>query len=170
MKGHSIMAINGVLSVQVQDADKEKTSFQIPFSNSTSLLADILAWAAGLLSLLDVIIDTKELKAKICLSIPIPGGVKATPAAGAEIERTGLIGFDTPSVFSNYSEDIPGFAYAKFVGNTIPLADTDVAAYVDYVRLVNHNCQGTDRDGNVLGVVTKGEKTFRKHRKSTARS
>jgi hypothetical protein len=164
------MSIMGTLSVQVEDADKEVTSLDIPFINSTSLLADILAWAAGLLSALDLVIDAKQNKAKICLSIPLPGGIKATATAGAEIERTGLIGFDTPSVFSSYSEDIPGFAYSKFVGNNIDLANAQVSAYVDYVRLANSNTQGTDRDGNVLGVVKKGKKTFRKHRKSTARA
>jgi len=164
------MATDGVLSIQVQDADNEVTSIDIPFTNSDNLLASILAWAAGLLSLLDLVIDVKMNKAKICLAIPLPGGVKASPVAGAEIERTGLIGFDTPGVFSSYSEDIAGFAYAKFVGNNINLADTDVSAYVDYVRLVQHNTQGTDRDANILGVVKKGKKTFRKHRKSTSRS
>lgn len=163
-------AIDGVLSIQVMDADTEKTSMDIPFVNSTGLLADIVSWATGLLTALDVVVDVQLMKVKVCLSIPIPGGAKSSPVAGAEIERNGLIGFATPAVVSNYSENIPGFAYSKFVGNKINTADTAVSAYIDYVRLANSNTQGTDRDGNILGLSTKAVKTFRKHRKSTARS
>lgn len=163
-------AVSGVVSYQIKDADHEPTSLDIPFTTSTGLLADIIAWIVTITPALDLVVDGQILKIKVSLLIPLPGGLKSAPTAGAENERTGLFSMTASGTPNSYGEDIPSFASIYFTGNQIDLANTNVASFVGLLTSVSNNTRVTDRYGNNLTGVRNAIKTFRKHRRALRRA
>ncbi len=152
-------------SFHVIDADGEKVSNvlwkQYP---DTTTLATVQSTADTLGGLMDAVLDGKLFKIRICLEFQ-PTGVKSDAVAGSEIERTGLVQFDTSALLRNFSVDLPAFAASKFLGNKINLADTDVSTLLS--TLISGGW--ADPFNNTLSEVLTGVKTFRKHRKQTKR-
>jgi len=164
-------AISGVVSYQLKDADHEPTSLDIPFTTSTGLLADIVAWIGTITPAIDLVVDGQILKIKLSLLIPLPtSGIKTAPASGAENERTGLFSMVASGTPNGYGFDMPSFSSIYFTGNQIDTSNTNVAALVTLLTSVTNNTRVTDRYGNNLASVKNAVKTFRKHRRALRRA
>jgi len=162
-----------IVSVRVSDADGE--IFSMPLygkAADTVTLAQIVLAVAAVVTDLDAILDGKIVKLGACLDVALPGGLKTDAVGGAEIERTGLIPMVNADVPRTWSNDIPAFAYDKFVSGTnrINMTDSDVQAYLTNFSVNAGNIVWTDPYGNVLTDVKEGVKTFRKHRGQTKRT
>jgi phage tail sheath protein FI len=163
-------AVSGLISYQLQDADKEITSLDIPFSTSTGLLADIVAFIGTLTPAVDLITDGAIRKIRVSISVPIPGTPKANANAGAENERTGLFQLSASGTSNSYGLDVPAFKASDFTANMVTLSQTDVASFTALLTATTNNTQITDRYGNPITAVKRATKTFRKHRKALRRA
>lgn len=161
-----------IVSVRISDTDGE--IFSMPLYGTaadTVTLAQIVTAVAAIVSDLDAVIDGQILKLGACIDVTLPGGLKASPVSGSEIERTALFHLENPSNRA-FGLDIPAFAYDKFVAGTnlVNMADTDVAALSTNFSVNAGNIVWTDPYGNVITDLLEGVKTFRKHRASTKRN
>ena len=150
------------VSIQLVDADGTPKAFDIPikFSDAVATLASLTAWIAGLITVLDPTIDVKVNKARVCLSIPLPGGIKATANASSINERTALFTMSPEAGAPAYGVDVPGYLPSLFAGDTVPLAGA-TSTLLAYLETVSGTIVATDRYGNALQSVKKAKKTFR---------
>ena len=150
-------------SIQVQDADGSTKAFDLPlkFDDATASLSAVLAWIAGLISALDPVIDVKVNKARVCFSVPLPGGIKSSPNAASINERTGLVQYAVSGSPFSYGVDIPGMLPSLFTGDTLAISGV-VATLNTYLTTPSSTIVATDRNGNALTTVKKANKTFRK--------
>jgi len=162
-----------VVSVRIADADGE--IFSMPLyghAADTVTLAQVVLAVQAIVEDLDGILDGQVVKLGACIDVTLPVGIKEVPATGAEIERTGLLPMVNASVPRTWSNDIPAFAYDKFITGTnrIDMTDASVQAYLSNFTVNAGNIVWTDPYGNVLTEVRDGVKTFRKHRGQTKRT
>lgn len=162
---------NGMLSLTIQDYDGEITStpMYIQFNNDLETLASIASFAQGVMTDLSPLLDGSIVKCRFTWDLTPTGG---TPVSGSEIERVGSLTFALADLSGrSYSYEIPAFKYSKFVGNNIPLTDTDVATFVDLVTIPTGSIVVVNEDwSRALPTARFGRKVFRKHRKQTKRT
>jgi hypothetical protein len=144
-------------SVQVVDAQGDKATFLVwkKMADTTSFVG--LEAAANILgNLVDTMIDGVVTRVRAVFTTT-PDTVKASPVAGSEVERCGLIQFDTDSEIRNFSLCVPAWSLGFFAGNTIDLADTDVLNFA-------HSFSDTycEANGITIREPIAGKKTFRK--------
>lgn len=150
----------------VQDADGERVGTPLwKEYPDTATLATVKSTADTLAGLADAVLDGKVFRVRICLEFE-PTGVKSSPVSGSEIERTGLLQFDTAALLRNFGLDLPAFALSKFIGNAIDLTDTDVSTLISTIV----SGGWADPFNNDITAALTGRKTFRKHRKQTRRT
>lgn len=168
--------IYGLISFQIIDADKEVTSLDVPFKNTTGLLADILAFIAALSPKLDAVIDGQQLRIRLSIGVPLPGsGIKTAPVTYSDNEKTGLFSVPTFAVSGSepvYGLDVPSFAPAFFVNNQIDLTATEVIDFLAALGTGTDTTQIATREGVLMSVGTPktAVKTFRKHRRALRRA
>jgi hypothetical protein len=150
------------VSIQVVDADGTAKAFDLPiqYDDATASLANILSWVSGLGVSLDTVVDGKLTKIRLCLSVPLPGGIKAIANASSINERTGLITFSATGTPNAYGVDVPCFLPSLFSGDTIPDAGA-TAAFEAYLVTPVNTIRAVDRYGNVLAARKSAKKTFR---------
>jgi hypothetical protein len=160
-----------IASFRLKDADGEP--FTWPYYSvydDTNTIADLGTDLIGLGTLLDAVTDGQIVRNRVVVQFALDAGYKAAPVTGSEIERTGLLGFPLVGLLGkSYSQDIPSFAYSKFTGNAINLADADVIAFNAYMSGSSPLLAYDNTWGYRLGAVQSGRKSFRKHRGSTKR-
>ena len=150
------------VSIQLVDADGTPKAFDIPikYSDAVATLVSLMAWIAGLISVLDPTIDVKVNKARVCISVPLPGGIKATPNAASINERTALFTMSPEAGAPAYGVDVPGYLPSLFSADTVPIAGA-TASLLAYLETPSGTIVATDRYGNALQSVKKAKKTFR---------
>jgi len=160
-------------SMTIEDDDGERFSMPLYglFDDATATLAELIAYVQTLGEDVNDVIDGAIKKASIALNLDTTDwSIRATPVAGCEIERTGLISFNLASSSYSYGVDIPAFAEAKFVGNNIDTGDTNVAALISQLEATSSTFQAVEPvSGKAFTDVRSAKKTFRKHRKQTKR-
>lgn len=154
--------VSANVSIQLIDADGTPKAFDIPikFSDAVATLASLTAWIAGLITVLDPTIDVKVSKARICLSIPLPGGIKTTANASSINERTALFTMSPELSAPAYGVDVPGYLPSLFSGDVVPNTGA-TAAFLAYLETPSGTIVATDRYGNALQSLRKTKKTFR---------
>lgn len=158
--------ISGLLSYQIQDADTEIGSLDINFTTASGLLADVVSFINALTPAIDVVIDGKILKVRLTLNIPLPSGLKATPTAGGELERTALFSMQCANTINTHGLDVPSWAQTDFSLNQVLSSGTGVAAFEALLLATTNTTVMTDRYGNAFTAIKRAAKTFRKHRKA----
>lgn len=150
------------ISIQLVDADGTPKAFDIPikYSDAVATLASLAAWVAGLISVLDPTIDVKVNKARVCISLPLPGGIKTTPNANSINERTALFTMSPEAGAPAYGVDVPGYLPSLFSADVVPVSGA-TAAFLAYLETPSGTIVATDRYGNALQSVKKTKKTFR---------
>ncbi len=157
---------NVLITYTVQDADGDSASVPLygTFDDVTVDLAALSGYAQARASELNDITDVKPTKISITVYPALPSGMKATPVAGSDVEKTGLLTFNLTSPTGKaYSQDIPGFFDAGFAGDTVNPVGTEIEAWVDSmtspslaVRITNNFWTST------LENLRRGLKSFRK--------
>src|SRR5574337_1806557 len=161
------MAIqNAIHTITLQDADGDQASvpLYVSYDDAVATLAALSAYMAGRCAEIDAITDPQIVRQSLLLQTALPGGLKAAPVAGSDVERTGLITFNlTTPTGKAFGLDVPGFKASKFSGDNINLADVDVAAFTTTVTTgggtMTHK---NDLWSSTLATVRKGVKSFRK--------
>lgn len=158
---------NGIHTITLQDADGDQASLPlyVKYDDATATLAAIAAYMAATVGDLDAVTDAQIVKQSFLIQTALPGGLKAAPVAGSDVERTGLITFNrvTPAGKA-YGMDIPGWAAAHFVGDLINLTDAgDVAAWVSRIVTAGGTFEHYDDLWTTkMASGRKGVKSFRK--------
>lgn len=162
----------GLASIQVLDSRGEIASADFPFSYTvgTSTLANIISWVQGLGAAVDLVTDGQITKIRVSLLIPLPGGIKTSPNAGGDNEKTGLLTWDATATPNAYGTDIPAIMNSQLSGNQINLGAAAMSALVLYLETAATGIIGTDRYENALSSVRRGSLTFRKHRRALRRA
>jgi hypothetical protein len=159
------MAIAGVASWQIEDASGTVGSLEVPFVNSTTVLADIITWiTTNMTPAIDVITDGKIRKVRLSLVVTLPGGLKANPVANCDAERSGLFSMVATGTPNGYAVVVPALKSAAYSGDDVNDAQADIAAFETLLTTAVSNTRPTDKYGNVLESVSTSRKTFRKRK------
>lgn len=164
--------LEAIASLQEIDSRGEITSYDQPlkFDTAVTTFANLISWLQGLGVAVDTITDGAITKIRISLLIPLPGGIKATPTAGTDNEKTGLFTMSASGTPNAYGDDVPGIKNSVLVGNAVDLTNAGVAAFVAYITTVATGITPTDRYGNALVSARRANLTFRKHRRALRRA
>lgn len=161
------MAIVNVLqTVTFLDADGNRSSMPLyyVFDDTSLTLAQLRSEAQTNVSQLDAISDGQVVGTTLTLSLALPGGLKASPAAGSNVQETGLNTFNliTPAGKA-FAYDIPAIAQVVLSGKTINQGNAGWQAWRD--RIVNQaisiNFRNNLWNSSLLSIRT-AVKTFRK--------
>lgn len=163
--------IDALASAQIVDADGEVTSHEQPFKfdNTVATIANLISWVQGWAVSLDAVTDGQITKLRLALLIPLPSGLKTAAAANSDNEKTGLFTMNVTGSPNRYGVDVPAFAAALFVGNSIPITGA-VLTYMNYITGTVTGITPSDRYANPLLGAERARKTFRKHRRALSRA
>jgi len=161
------MALQRFLSSwTVEDAKGRKASVPVYglYDDATETIASLVSWMDTVSVQLDDITEAKVVSQSLSIYPALGAGLKASPVANSDVQETGLLTFRLNGLNAkSYSIDIPALVQAKFVGENINLADTDIVAFTD--TMVN-NVSGIGPTEDIwskyLEAIRKGRKAFRK--------
>jgi len=161
------MAIqHGRITFSVQDADGNRSSVvdYVQFDNATATLSAIAAYLSVEAQQLDDIIDGKIVACTFTIEHILPGTLKADAVVGSNVQETALLSFNIPRPGGGtYSQDIPAFAQAYFVGKTVNASATEVLDWTDRMTTPTGTLMSEDDSkAYLLGAFKSGKKTFRK--------
>lgn len=161
----------GHSTIKLIDGANEPKSLDLPFYTAdTNTVADVIAALVAIEALLDKISDSQLVSASLMLSAPLHSGMKTSPVAGSDNEKTGLITYLPSTTRNRYSQVIPAFPSAKFSGNQVNFADADVSNWTGQMIGLATALSWSDRYGHALTEVVSGFKTFRKYRRALRRA
>lgn len=80
------MALGFELFIRIRDEDGDSSTMTLKFPDSLGI-DDITDYADDFLVLLDAVIDGKIEAAGVCVSVTLPGGLKASPIANCDIQQ-----------------------------------------------------------------------------------
>lgn len=112
---------------------EQSTAFYAQADDSQTIAAldtEADAWVTAL----DATTDGVIRDARVTLFPTLPGGIKATAAAGSRVEQTGLLGFNAAGSNKRYSAAIPAVSN----GVTVLAADRLVLTAVDPIGVLIH--------------------------------
>lgn len=162
--------LQGVISTQIRDSRTEVTSYDQPVKFAdTNTLAAIVTAVQGFGASVDTITDGQLTKIRFCLFVPLPSGIKSSPVAGSDNEKTGLATWDVAGSANSYGVDTPAIPNSLLTGNQIITGTGAYAAFISLLQSVG-TLDFTDRYGNSLGVPGHAVLTFRKHRRALRRA
>lgn len=162
--------VEGVISTQVTDSRTEVTSYDQPVEFAdTATVAALINAAQGFGASVDTITDGQITKLRVCITVPLPSGIKTAPVAGADNEKTGLATWDVTGSVNKYGLDTPAIPNSLLSGNQII---TGTGNYASFISLLQSTTFFTfsDRYGNPLAKVARAFLTFRKHRRALRRA
>lgn len=168
------MAIQtALLSFGILDATGVVKSFPdyLSYDDAVATLSSLVTYCQATAVLLDAVTEGKLVSIGLTLNVALPGGLKANPVAGSDVEETGLITYTTEVSGRSWGEDIPAFIQSAFVGKNINQADTDVQAWTNHQA--NAALAARAHADNYIWVFTgikRARKTFRKSRRALNRA
>lgn len=156
-----------IVSYSIVDADGDRASMPIYglFDDSTATLSSIVAWAAARAAQIDAILDGQIVAENLTIYPTLPGGLKTSPNAGSDVEKTALFTWGLGGIAASHSQgmDIPAFLPSKFVGDAVNTVDTAVAAFVTGILPPFGTVTPTNEDwSSGLYSLRKAVKSFRK--------
>lgn len=140
--------------------------FEFP---DTATLADIDTAVQAFVTDTDAITDAQILGVELVVSVPLPGGVKSTPTAGAEVERGALFNFLQEDIKYKFGVLVPAFKKSLIVNGKINLAATAVSTWTALMLAIGGDAVPITTAGRLLTVLSDALITFRKHRKAESR-
>lgn len=156
------MAVN-IINLRLQDSESDTRRATVPFYVTPSLtIAEYQAFVATAAARLDAVSGAKIVAADMVLALTVPGGLKATPAAGSLNERGGLIGMDTVGQWPS-SVRIPAILPTIMSGDSFSLTEPAIADFIDLLSAGVPPVFPHSREGDLfLGTGLYGNKSFRR--------
>lgn len=168
------MAIqNAVISYRIQDATGVVKSYPdyITFDDATATLSSLQTYAQATAVLLDAVTAGKITGVSLTLFQTLPGGLKANPIAGSDVEETGLFTYNTTIANRSYGEDIPAIEQSLLAGKNIDLNNVDVMAWTAHQLNQALAAKPTSEEwASTFTSVRTAQKTFRKSRRALKRA
>jgi hypothetical protein len=162
------------IAVTIRDEPGERTAASAYFTFPDTLtLAQTVTYLQTLISRVDAVTDGVVDRARLSLTVPLPGGIKTTPATGSDNEETGLFTFKlTDPGSKSWAFDVPAIAQAVLQAsspNRIDLTNTDVQNLVTYFTSSGAGTPTNNVWSSTLSAIRTALKTFRKHRRQAKR-
>jgi hypothetical protein len=162
------------MSTTIRDEPGERSAVSLYFTFPDTLtLAQVVTYLQTGITRIDAITDGVIDRAKFVVDVPLPGGIKPTPAPGSDNEETGLFTFQLSEIPSkSWAADVPAIAQAVLDAshpNRIDLTNGDVSNFVTYVVSSGAGSPTNNLWSSLLSGVRTGLKTFRKHRRQAKR-
>ena len=158
---NSSMANVDLITFQLTDAAGKVAQCHV-YVPSGETIEDIQALATAIATELDDVTAAVITEASVRLSLTLPGGLKAEATAGHYVNLGANFAFDAADTEYRHTIRVPGILEALLSGDTVIMADADVAAFttaiVDGTALVDPS----DRYGNDLVAVLPSMATFRR--------
>jgi len=160
------MAIqHGTLSMTVQDIDGNEKSFvdYFKFDDATATLTTLFSAIGVEIGNFDGVTDGKVVNAAMTIDVTLPGGLKADPETGSNVQEAANLTFNTPAPGGlTYTQTIPAFIQAGFTGGVVNELWPAVDAWLTQVTVAGTITSEDDRRAYVLTDFKRGKKTFRK--------
>jgi len=160
----------GHLSLQILDSLGVVASapYYMEFSDADAL-SDINTALEAYVSAVDGVTAGQIVAASLVVSVPLPGGIKATPVAGSEVERGGLFNFSQENIKYKFGILIPAIKSTLIVNGKINLADALVTTFLNLQTAIGGFAVPVSTAANVFIALKDALVTFRKHRKAENR-
>ncbi len=135
----------------------------------TKTLADVNTFLAAYLPKLDAITDAQITGVKYKMVGTLPGGLKASPAAHSEVEKTGLFNFSQADSAYKFGIDVPAISDGVIVNGKVDLTNSDVSTFYGFITTVTQGFTIVSKFVKALGALLDVLISFRKHRKAETR-
>jgi len=154
------------ISYGVIDDQGDTQRIQVTVPQGALTLANITGYAQALAALIDDVIDGYISDISLCLVIGLPGGMKTSANAGAEVERGANFTFQADGTNYAHTIRVPGVLPGLFVGNSVDLTAGAVvalrAALTSGLNIGGTQVIPSDRYENDLTNLIAATKTFRR--------
>lgn len=122
---------HGHISMDLLD-DNGNTNSSIIYCrfDDSQTLATAISEAQIIAGNYDPISDSQITGLHLVLDPPLPGGIKSSPAATAENNRTAVFNLSQSSTPYKFPVEVLSFADALLVGGRVDLSDADVIAFL----------------------------------------
>lgn len=149
-----------LLSMAVVDADGDSKRVQV-FLPAATTQAAIVTFSDSFSALLDAVIDGQITDISYTISVPVPGGLKASPVANSEVQKGALFSFLNASRYK-WGQYIPTWIPANFTGDEVDLEATGVAAFLAAYTAGLAGTNPTNGYSDDLTSLAGNRKAFRK--------
>lgn len=152
------------MAFRLRDEETDTREQTVPVYVPTGLtLVQYQAFADFFAPLLDATTGSQMTAIEINVGLTLPGGLKATPAAGSLNERGGLITFDTTGPRAD-SLRIPGILNTIMSGDAFSLEDALIAPLINAMLTAHGGSTIRPRTSQdyQFSAARKGSKSFRK--------
>lgn len=158
------------LSVQLTDSLGVTAS--VPYYLSiadTQTIDDLNTAMAAILTDLDAVTGAVIANATVNIDVTLPGGIKATPIAGSEVERGALFNWSQLGIKYKFGILVPALRSTLIVNGKINLADAAVSAWNALMSTIGGDVDWVSTANIDLEVLRDALIVFRKHRKAESR-
>lgn len=166
-------AITGGISVSMKDVNNAPTAVLQPFSTSTGLIADTVAYVNAYLPLLDAVTGDQILDSKIIVDNGLPSGLKSSAVAGINNSNGALVDFLTTVVGEKFSNTYPGAMPLVFVPTNQAIVDLSTGSLMQlltaFLTATSNNTRAVNEDGFDLASVLSAIKNDRSQRPALRR-
>lgn len=149
-----------LLSIGVLDADGDTKRVQV-FLPAATTQAAIVTFSDSFCALLDEVIDGQIVEPQYTISIPVPGGLKASPVANCEVQKGALLSFLNASRYK-WGQYVPTWSDDNFSGDEVLLTPQEV---IDFLAAYTAGLAGTNPTNGYSDDLTSlaaSRKAFRK--------
>jgi len=130
-----------------------------------SLVGAAQTWATDL----DAVTAGKITELRVTILAALPGGLKANPVAGSEVEKTGVLNFTADESPHRFGFIIPAIKAGAIAAGRIDLSNADVRALVNLLTAATGTTQYANAANQIITGFADALLSFRKHRKQLAR-
>ncbi len=155
-----------LVGTTILDADGNHSSYVIHLPLGALTLAAITSFAQYVASTTDLVSDGKITSVRATVEVDLPGGLKANPVAGSNVQEGGLVQFDVTGSPYAHSVRVPSWKQAAFTGKEINWGDAGATAW-RLMMLNGHLDDGMmvipcdPHELDLINVVS-GKKSFRR--------
>lgn len=160
-----------IVSVGLLDALGVPVSFDLYVLVDDAVnVGTLVSWSDEFLPVLDAVTGSQITSITVKQDLPLPGsGIKTTPDAASENERTGLFNFSQATVKYKDGVDVPGLKESLIVDGKIDLTASAVTDWVAFVTTTADTIQPVSKFQYALVALKDALISFRKHRKAESR-
>jgi hypothetical protein len=157
------------VSLTLRDDNGAKASVNQEVNvNDASAISTLSTFAQGFASTLNAATGGVIDEIRLCLIIPLPGGIRSSPDANVDITQTGTFNFNDGTPYAS-ALVVPALGDTLISGGQINLADQAVTDLVTWWTTVHSTHQIVSKPFHNLVTLVDGLFSFRKRRSAIAR-
>lgn len=157
-------------SIQVQDYLGVPSSHDIFLKMpDTTTLAQVITKMQAYQTLFDAVTGGQQMANTVRVFVPFTGGLKASPVAGDETEKTGLFNFSQFGTRYKNGINVPAIRETLITSGKIDLSAGAITAWVTWLLDTATGYTVVTKLGAAILALLDALISFRKHRKAESR-